>query len=178
MTVFHGSVCEVRCPDLSRSKRYIDFGPGFYVTDIQRQAERWARRKAARFGGKAIVSTYSLNEDWLGYRVKTFPEASKEWLDFVCDCRNGLTPYLSYDIISGKVANDRVFQAIDMYRRGIWDENRTLQEITYYEDSSQIAINGTVSLKPAESTKDPKPFSPKDLFYDKTPEMADVFNGH
>ena len=78
MTVFHGSVCEVRYPDLSRSKRYIDFGPGFYVTDIRRQAERWARRKAARFGGKAIVSTYSLKDDWLGYRVKTFPEASKE----------------------------------------------------------------------------------------------------
>ena len=146
MTVFHGSVCEVRCPDPSRSKRYIDFGPGFYVTDIQRQAERWARRKAARFGGKAIVSTYSLNEDWLGYRVKTFPEASKEWLDFVCDCRNGLTPYLSYDIISGKVADDRVFQAIDMYRRGIWDANRTLQEITYYEDSSQIAINNAEAM--------------------------------
>lgn len=61
MTVFHGSVCEVRCPDLSRSKRYIDFGPGFYVTDIQRQAERWARRKAARFGGKAINNAEAMS---------------------------------------------------------------------------------------------------------------------
>ena len=52
MMVFHGSVCEVRHPDLSRSKRYIDFGPGFYVTNIRSQAERWARRKAARLGGK------------------------------------------------------------------------------------------------------------------------------
>jgi len=27
MTVFHGSICEVRTPDLSRSKKNIDFGP-------------------------------------------------------------------------------------------------------------------------------------------------------
>ncbi len=146
MTVFHGSICEVRCPDLSRSKKYIDFGPGFYVTDIRKQAERWARRKAARFGGTPVVSTYSLGDDWSAYRVKSFPEASKEWLDFVCDCRNGLTPYMSYDIISGKVANDKVYQAIDMYRRGIWDEQRTLKEIAYYEDSGQIAINSAAAV--------------------------------
>ena len=33
-----------------------------------------------------------------------------------------------------------------MYRRGIWDEKRTLQEITYYEDSSQIVINNAEAL--------------------------------
>ena len=146
MTVFHGSICKVRCPDLSRSKKYIDFGPGFYVTDIRKQAERWSRRKAARFGGTPIVSLYSLCDDWSGYRVKLFPDASKEWLDFVCDCRNGRTPYQAYDIISGKVANDKVYQAIDMYRRGIWDEQRTLKEIAYYEDSSQVAINNAAAI--------------------------------
>ena len=31
----------------------------------------------------------------------------------------------------------------------------------------------SVSLKPAESTKDPKPFSPKDLFYDEKPETTE-----
>ena len=146
MTVFHGSVCEVRHPDVSRSKRYIDFGPGFYVTNIRSQAERWAKRKAARLGGKGVVSTYSLCDDWSGYRVKAFPYASKEWLDFVCDCRNGLAPYMAYDVISGKVANDKVYQAIDMYRRGIWDEQRTLKEIAYYEDSNQLAINNVNAI--------------------------------
>ena len=33
-----------------------------------------------------------------------------------------------------------------MYRRGIWDEKRTLLEITYYEDSSQIAINNAEAI--------------------------------
>ena len=33
-----------------------------------------------------------------------------------------------------------------MYRRGIWDEQRTLQEIAYYEDSNQIAINNVDAI--------------------------------
>ena len=60
--------------------------------------------------------------------------------------RNGLTPYMDYDIISGKVADDRVYQAIDMYRRGIWEASRTLKEITYYEDSQQTAINSESAI--------------------------------
>ena len=141
MTVFHGSVCEVRIPDLSRSKKNMDFGPGFYVTTIRHQAERWAMRKAVRIGGEAVVTEFNMLDDWSAYRVKTFPSATVEWLDFVCDCRRGLTPYKDYDIVSGKVADDRVYQAIDMYRRGIWDALRTLREISYYDDSQQTAIN-------------------------------------
>ena len=32
MTVYHGSVVEIKSPDLKRSKRFLDFGPAFYVT--------------------------------------------------------------------------------------------------------------------------------------------------
>ena len=146
MTVFHGSICEERTPDLSQSKKNIEFGPGFYVTTIRHQPERWAKRKSVRLGGEAVVTEFNMLDDWSEYRVKTFPEASVEWLDFVCACRNGSTPYTNYDIISGKVANDKVYQAIDMYRRGIWDASRTLTEITYYEDSQQTAINNASAI--------------------------------
>lgn len=105
MRVFHGSTCEIRVPDLGRSKRFIDFGPGFYVTTIRRQAERWARRKAARVGGTATVNEYELH-----------------------------------------VANDKVYQAIDFYRRGIWGLERTLDEISYYDDNDQIALNSGAAI--------------------------------
>ena len=42
MIVFHGSLHEVLIPDVSKSKPYVDFGPAFYVTTFQHQAERWA----------------------------------------------------------------------------------------------------------------------------------------
>lgn len=79
MTVFHGSTCEVREPDLSRSKRYIDFGPGFCVTTLRHQAERWARRKAERVGGVPVVNEFDLKSDWGAYRVKNFSGASVEF---------------------------------------------------------------------------------------------------
>lgn len=147
MTVYHGSTCEVQVPDLSRSKRFIDFGPGFYVTAMRQQAERWAKRKALRSGGRAIVSIFELAEDWSAYRAKMFAGADKEWLDFVCACRNGVSDGNRYEVISGKVADDKVYQAIDMYRRGIWDAGRTLGEIAYYEDSHQVALTSEAAIK-------------------------------
>lgn len=32
MRVYHGSNLEVKKPDIKYSKRYLDFGKGFYVT--------------------------------------------------------------------------------------------------------------------------------------------------
>ena len=45
MTVFHGSSQIVDKPNVAFSKKYLDFGQGFYVTTIQQQAEKWAARK-------------------------------------------------------------------------------------------------------------------------------------
>ena len=48
MRVYHGSAVEIPQPDTTHSKRFLDFGPGFYVTTFRKQAERWARRKCDR----------------------------------------------------------------------------------------------------------------------------------
>jgi hypothetical protein len=52
MIVYHGSSEIVRKPDTLHSYRALDFGKGFYVTDVREQAERWARRKADLIIGK------------------------------------------------------------------------------------------------------------------------------
>ena len=59
---------------------------------------------------------------------------------FVCDCRDGKEDYKKYDIIIGGVANDDVFKSVDMYHRGIWDKQRTLQELKYFRKNNQIAF--------------------------------------
>ena len=63
MIVCHGSSEVVRQPDILHSYRALDFGKGFYVTTVRQQAERWARRKAALVGGRAIVNRYQLDDD-------------------------------------------------------------------------------------------------------------------
>ncbi len=73
-------------------------------------------------------------------KCKTFDSDLQEWIDFVCRCRDGELDYTKYDIISGKVANDKVFRVVDMYHTGIWDKERALKEIRAYPNYDQIAF--------------------------------------
>ena len=41
MIVYHGSTEVVKNPDVKHSYRSLDFGMGFYVTTIRRQAESY-----------------------------------------------------------------------------------------------------------------------------------------
>ena len=137
--VYHGSILEVKKPDVSYSKDYLDFGKGFYVTTFKRQAERWAFRRGLRTGKEAIVNVYSLDESYYKSKVLTFKD-DETWLDFICACRRGDTSYKQYDIIIGNIADDDVFKSIDMYFRGLWDKERTIEELKYYKKNDQIAF--------------------------------------
>lgn len=140
MIVYHGSDAVIERPDIRYSKGRLDFGKGFYVTTVKAQAERWAKRKAA-FQRKSIgvVNRYEmlLSE---GYSILDFGEDLEHWIDFVCDCRSGSEAYRSYDIIKGKVADDKVFRVVDMFKRGIWERERAIREIRAYETYDQICF--------------------------------------
>ena len=141
MIVYHGSNVIVKHPDTEHSFRSLDFGKGFYATTVKEQAERWARRKADIYGAdRAIVTVYDMAEDMDGLICKSFGEDLTEWIDFVCRCRDEEKDYLEYDVIKGKVANDKVFRVVDMYQSGIWDKERALEEIKVYPDYDQIAF--------------------------------------
>ena len=48
--VFHGSYAKIDKPDLSFSRRTLDFGTGFYVTPVYEQAVSWfGRHQPLRF---------------------------------------------------------------------------------------------------------------------------------
>ena len=141
MIVYHGSIITVDKPDVNHSYRPLDFGKGFYVTSVREQAERWAKRKAALLGSdKAIINVYEMKEKTEGLKVKSFAPDLMDWIDFVCECRDGKTEYQKYDLIYGKVANDRVLRVVDMYHTGIWDKERALKEIKVYPTYDQIAF--------------------------------------
>jgi len=140
MRVYHGSSLEVQNPLTSLSKRSLDFGCGFYVTTFKSQAESWALRKAIRSNALAIVNIYELDEELSEYRKKEFLENNEEWVEFVCSCRRGGSEYQKYDLIIGGVANDKVYRVVDMYFRGIWDMERTLSEMSFYEHNDQICL--------------------------------------
>lgn len=140
MICYHGSSIAVPKPDTLHSEKRLDFGMGFYVTGVREQAIRWAKRKAS-FSGKAVgtVSIYTLTET-KKLRMLDLTENPDEWIDFVCSCRDGSDIYEQFDVIKGKVADDKVFRVVDMYKRGIWDKERALREIRVYPAYDQIAF--------------------------------------
>lgn len=40
MIVYHGTVGKIEKPDVKHSKRYLDFGKGFYLTSFEHQAKK------------------------------------------------------------------------------------------------------------------------------------------
>ena len=140
MIVYHGSDIMVAKPDILHSAKRLDFGAAFYVTTVSTQAERWAKRKA-RLRGKdyGIVTMFEMTED-TGFMVKDFADDLDSWIDFVCKCRDGSEIYKEFDVIKGKVANDKVFRVVDMYKRGLWDKERAIREIRVYDTYDQIAF--------------------------------------
>ena len=89
---------------------------------------------------RAILNIYEMKDNLEGFAFKDFGDDLGSWVDFVCECRDGNKGYQIYDVIKGKVANDKVFRVVDMYHNGIWDKERTLKEIRVYPSYDQIAF--------------------------------------
>ena len=77
MIVYHGSTEIIKNPDVSHSKKYLDFGKGFYITTFENQAKKWAARKGMRQEKTAIVNVYELSEKWDGFRVLSFEKENE-----------------------------------------------------------------------------------------------------
>ena len=72
MIVYHGSTEIIKNPDVVHSKKYLDFGRGFYITTFENQAKKWAVRKGMRQEKAAIVNVYELAEEWDDFNVLSF----------------------------------------------------------------------------------------------------------
>lgn len=142
MTVYHGSIVEIKLPGLDRSKRFLDFGPAFYVTTFREQAERWAQRKHSRAlsSSAPIINVYELDDDLSAFSVLRFGGVNEAWLDFVCDCRDGKDVYSRYDVIIGQVADDDLFRTIQSYRQGDIAKSRALELLRFVRPNDQLAL--------------------------------------
>ena len=112
MTVYHASDVEVRNPEIRKTRYAKDFGSGFYCTLNYEQAERWARRDR----NLVPIVNYYAYENVPGLACKTFPGMTDEWLDFIADCRGGLTH--EWDIVEGPMANDTVWNYVNDFVSG------------------------------------------------------------
>ena len=59
MTLYHGSKDIVEYPEIRKARFNKDFYFGFYCTNIEKQAERWA----TRYGEKGYINRYEYTEN-------------------------------------------------------------------------------------------------------------------
>lgn len=145
MLVYHGSNIEVSKPNLTHTRKNVDFGQGFYTTPIYEQAKEWSLRYKIK-GESAIVSIFSVNEkEFDNLKVLKFDTYSEKWLDFILMCRSGIDNS-DYDIVIGGIANDKVFNTIELYFDNLIDKNTAIERLKYEKPNLQICFKSQKSI--------------------------------
>lgn len=138
MLIYHASDVIVDQPDVLHSRQNLDFGKGFYATIIQEQAERYAQKFILRHR-KGILNIYEYNPIET-LHIKCFEVYDGEWLDFVAACRMGEEISKQYDVISGGIANDRVFNTLDLYFSNLMTREEALKRLIFEKPNHQLCF--------------------------------------
>ena len=143
VTLYHGSFIAVKSPLVSVGRRELDFGPGFYVTRLRDQAERWARRVCViRAADTPTLSIYTFDMEPIpaDLRHLSFDKYDQDWLDFIVASRSGQDPWADYDIIEGGVANDQVIDTVEDYYSGRITAAQALGQLKFARPTHQMCI--------------------------------------
>lgn len=142
ITVYHGGTELVYSPICLLGRENLDFGRGFYVTDIKEQAYRWAIATAQRRNAEAIVNIYQLDREQIlaEGRCKVFKAYDTEWLEFIVASRRGLNPASGYDYIEGGVADDRVIDTVNLYMSDLMSSDVALKRLAQHQPNNQICL--------------------------------------
>lgn len=142
MKLYHGTNLSFDKIDLKRCKPNKDFGQGFYLTNLPKQALLMAQRRCDfEEIGTPIVLTYEFDESLLSdgtLSVKLFKEVSEEWANFILENRKRRAKKKhSYDIVVGPIADDGVVFQLNRYEQRMIDLPTLVKELTYKKLNNQ-----------------------------------------
>ncbi len=136
MLLYHGSYTEIKHIDLGKCEAGKDFGRGFYLTSSYAQAQHFiplsvkkynfTHRKEPLSVHAGCVSVYRLHLTKNDLSPHYFDTTDTEWLHFISANRKKglfqelLPQYKAYDIISGKIADDKTAVVIAAYIGGAY----------------------------------------------------------
>ena len=140
--VYHGGTQIVETPICKFGRPNLDFGQGFYVTDIREQAVSWALQTANRRKQQPILNMYLFEREIVvsQFRCKIFKNYDEEWLHFIVASRNGERVAEAFDYIEGGVANDRVIDTVNLYMAGLMDLKTALTRLSEHQPNNQICL--------------------------------------
>jgi len=149
LEVYHAGTDRIENPDCKRGRKNLDFGEGFYVTDIYDQAYNFAMSKSRERKRPPLINTYLLDRKAIlnNARAKVFEYYNEDWLEFIIACRSGKDVWKKYDYVEGGVANDRVIDTVNLYIQGFISQERALQNLRFLKPNNQICILNQEILK-------------------------------
>ena len=158
--VYHGGTETIENPICKFGRKNLDFGQGFYVTNLREQAVTWANNMARNRKMPAVLNRYRLDREAIlqNARCKIFKAYDQEWLEFIVGNRTGQELAKDYDYVEGGVANDRVVDTINLYIAGLMELSTALRELSKHQPNNQICILSQDLIN-------------KDLEYDGTEEL-------
>lgn len=127
-------------PKIYLDGSHKDFGYGFYCTNSEKQAKRWALTKKNRH----VVNVYSYTENG-NLNCLIFKEMSDEWLDFVVSSRQGERH--DYDIVEGPMADDTIWNYVDDFARGMISRTAFWELVKFKYPTHQIVFCTEAALK-------------------------------
>jgi hypothetical protein len=142
LVVYHGGTQVVDKPLCKIGRKNLDFGQGFYVTNIRSQAVSWAKNTALKRGETPVLNLYTLDKESVldKFRCKIFKAYDAEWLDFIVENRTGHNVAKAFDYVEGGVANDRIIDTVNLYIAGIIGFETALRRLSEHQPNNQICF--------------------------------------
>ena len=85
------------------------------------------------------MNIYELSAEMSDTSRKVFSAYDGDWLDYITACRKGL-PHEQYDIIEGGIADDQVFDTVDLYLTGVYTREQALDQLQWKKPNHQLCI--------------------------------------
>jgi len=143
MIIYHGSDVVVKKPALLKTKRTLDFGPGFYTTTNREQAESFAHKVMIRNDSTTkVVSVYEIDLEQIesSIDILKFTSPNEEWLDFVFANRQGIYNGKQYDVVYGAVADDTIYRVFGLYEANLLTKEETLKRLKIRKLYDQVTF--------------------------------------
>lgn len=140
--LYHTGFRIITEPDLKHGRENADFGQGFYLSDDIGFSKRWARE---RKDYKTVLNLYELDTE--GLNIKRL-ERNDEWFRYIYDNRNFHGDSLKdYDVITGPIANDTIFDTAGILTSGILKAEECLRLLKIGPVYIQTVIKTEKALK-------------------------------
>lgn len=145
MILYHGSNVPVINPSINYSRKYCDFGKGFYLSKSFVQAKNRANRGR---NIKGYVTTFIINMDNMSkkYKIKVFKDYNIDWFHYIKRCRSIPLYVDEYDIVMGPTADNQVLNILAEEELGKISEIDAINELKFKKSYYQVCIKNQLIL--------------------------------